>query len=194
MGPLLTIFSNPLPIPLLTRPLKNDFYRHFGVSEFSCHTNRSLKLPSLRHFQDQFLTANKEKLSKDTACVSQGLCFWRFAGHWHRTIRIRIRIAAESRDTMPLSFCVFGKTQGRKTKQKTSLPRRTPENHCRDHGKGGLSLRGVAFMTVLAVLTALPVLETQWRAPCPPYKIQNKEATVTVLAVMAVSVVTATPP
>ena len=63
---------------------------------------------------------------------------------------------------------------------------------------GGLSLRGVAFMTVLTVLTVLAVLESQWRAPCPPCagptKIQDKEATVTVLAVMAVSVVTATPP
>ena len=37
------------------------------------------------------------------ACVSQGMCFWGFAGRWHRTIRIRIRIAAASHDTMPLS-------------------------------------------------------------------------------------------
>ena len=29
----MTLFSNPLPTPLLTRPLKNYFYRHFGVSE-----------------------------------------------------------------------------------------------------------------------------------------------------------------
>ena len=36
------------------------------------------------------------------ACVSQCLCFGRFAGRWHRTIRIRIRIAAASHDTMPL--------------------------------------------------------------------------------------------
>ena len=35
---------------------------------------------------------------------SQCLCFWRFAGRWHRTIRIRIRIAAASHDTMPLSL------------------------------------------------------------------------------------------
>ena len=33
MGPLLNLFSNPLPTPLLTRPLKNSFYHHFGVSE-----------------------------------------------------------------------------------------------------------------------------------------------------------------
>ena len=34
MGPLSTVFSNPLPTPpFLTRPLKNYFYRHFGVSD-----------------------------------------------------------------------------------------------------------------------------------------------------------------
>ena len=58
----------------------------------SCHTNRSVKLPSSRHFQDQFLTTNKEKWGKKKwACVSQCLCFCRFAGRWHRTIRIRIQ-------------------------------------------------------------------------------------------------------
>ena len=53
-------------------------------------------------------------------------------------------------------------------------------------------------MMVLAVLTALA--EQFWRAPCPPFachtKIQHDKATVaalTVLAVMAVSVMTATP-
>ena len=30
----MTLFSNPLQTPLLTRPHKNDFYRHFGVSDF----------------------------------------------------------------------------------------------------------------------------------------------------------------
>ena len=30
-------------------------------------------------------------------------CFWRFSGCWHRTIRIRIGIATESHDAMPLS-------------------------------------------------------------------------------------------
>ena len=33
MGPLLTLFPNPLPTPVLTRPLKIYVYRHFGVSE-----------------------------------------------------------------------------------------------------------------------------------------------------------------
>ena len=36
------------------------------------------------------------------AYVSQGLCFSRFAGRWHCTIRIRICVAAASHDTMPL--------------------------------------------------------------------------------------------
>ena len=31
----MTILSNPLPPPLLTGPLKNYLYRHFGVSDFS---------------------------------------------------------------------------------------------------------------------------------------------------------------
>ena len=38
----------------------------------SCHTNRSVKLPSFRHFQDQLLTTNKEKWEK------MGLCFAMF--------------------------------------------------------------------------------------------------------------------
>ena len=66
----------------------------------------------------------------------------------------------------------------------------------REHGKGGLSLRGVAFMTVLAVLTDL---ESTLPSFCLSYKIQHNEATVAVLtvlavsAVMAVSIITATP-
>ena len=62
-----------------------------------------------------------------------------------------------------------------------------------DHGKGGLSLRGVAFMTVLMVLA---VLESTLPSFCLSYKIQHNEATVSVLAVsavMAVSVMTASP-
>ena len=56
--------------------------------------------------------------------------------------------------------------------------------------KGGLGLRGVAFMTALAVLT---VLESTLPSFCLSYKIQCQETTVTVSAVVAVSVVTATP-
>ena len=47
-----------------------------------------------------------------------------------------------------------------------------------DHGKGGLSLRGGAFMTVLAVLTAVAVLESTLPSFCLSYKIQRNEATV----------------
>ena len=59
--------------------------------------------------------------------------------------------------------------------------------------KGGLSLRGVAFITALTVSA---VLESTLPSFCLSYKIQDKEATVMVLAVsavVAVSVVTATP-
>ena len=60
-----------------------------------------MKLPSFRRFQDRFLTTMGRGQKK-------ALCFARFArlafvGRWHRTIRIRIRIAPESHDTMPLS-------------------------------------------------------------------------------------------
>ena len=51
-------------------------------------------------------------------------------------------------------------------------------------------------MTVLAVLTGLAVLESTLTSFCWSYKIQDKEATVTVLTVLAlvaVSVMTATP-
>ena len=49
-----------------------------------------------------------------------------------------------------------------------------------DHGKGGLSLSGVAFMTVLAALTVLAVLESTLTltSVCSSYKIQHNEATV----------------
>ena len=46
-----------------------------------------------------------------------------------------------------------------------------------DVGKGGLSLRGVAFMTVLAVLA---VLESTLPSFCLSYKLQCQETTVTV--------------
>ena len=73
------------------------------IATFRCHTNRSLKLPSFGHVQDRFLTSNKEKCGK-----YMGLCFARFLFlMFHRTIRIRIRIATESRDTMPLSSPSF---------------------------------------------------------------------------------------
>ena len=61
-----------------------------------------------------------------------------------------------------------------------------------DDGKGGLSLRGVAFMTVLAVL------ESTLPSSCLSYKIEHNEANrggfdgLAISAVMAVSVMTAT--
>ena len=69
-----------------------------------------------------------------------------------------------------------------------------PKNQ--DVGKGGLSLRGVAVVTVLAVLA---VLESTLLCFCLSYKTQHNETTVAVLTVlalsvvMAVSVMTATP-
>ena len=83
--------------------------------------------------------------------------------------------------------------------QTTSLKVREPHLSAsgpQDDGKGGLGLRGVAFMTVLAVLA---VLESPVPSFCLSYKIQCQETTVTVLtvlavsAVVAVSVVSATP-
>ena len=68
-----------------------------------------------------------------------------------------------------------------------------------DDEKGGLGLRGVAFMTVFAVLTVLAVLESTLPSFSLSYKIQCQETTVkvltvlAVLAVVAVSVVRATP-
>ena len=65
--------------------------------------------------------------------------------------------------------------------------------------KRGVEFRGVAFMTVLAVLTVLAALESTLPSFCLSYKIQHNEATVAVLtvlavlAVMAVSVMTAPP-
>ena len=60
--------------------------------------------------------------------------------------------------------------------------------------KGGLGLRGVAFMTVLTVLA---VLESTLPSFCLSSKIQCQETVLTVWlffsAVLAVSVVTATP-
>ena len=62
-----------------------------------------------------------------------------------------------------------------------------------DDARGGLSLRRVAFMTALAVFTNLAVLQNTLPSVCWSYKIQDKEGAVAVLAVVAVSVVTATP-
>ena len=53
---------------------KCQFY-FYGRGDFSdCHTNRSVKLPSFRHFQDQFLTTNKEKWGKKNGPVFRDVC------------------------------------------------------------------------------------------------------------------------
>ena len=56
-------------------------------------------------------------------------------------------------------------------------------SHIQDDGEGGLGLRGVAFMTVLALLRVLAVLESTLPSVCLAYKIQCQETTVTVLTV-----------
>ena len=72
------------------------------IAAFRCHTNGSVKLPLFRHFQDRFLTTNREKWGKKT-----GLCFARcvfltfrgpLASHDPNLYPNRNR----SRDTMPL--------------------------------------------------------------------------------------------
>ena len=55
----------------------------------------------------------------------------------------------------------------------------------------GLSLRGVALMTVLAVLTVLAVPESTLPSFCLSYKLQHYEATMAVLTVLADSAVVA---
>ena len=52
-----------------------------------------------------------------------------------------------------------------------------------DDGKGGLSLRGVAFMTVLTVLA---VLKSTLPSFCLPYKIECQETVLAVSVVVAV--------
>ena len=75
-------------------------------------------------------------------------------------------------------------------------------NSCysQDVGKGGLILRGVAFMAVLAALTVLVGLESTLPSFCLSYKILHKERNrggfdgfLAVSAVMVVSVMTAPP-
>ena len=54
-----------------------------------------------------------------------------------------------------------------------------------------MSLRGAAFITALAVLTVSAVLRSTLPSFRLSYKMQDKEATVTVLAASAVSAVVA---
>ena len=77
------------------------------------HCNASLPILHLKSFAAipsmslvQLGHTNRNVLANILAFVSQGLCFWRFAGRWHRTIRIRSQIAARSHDTMPLRMAL----------------------------------------------------------------------------------------
>ena len=58
-------------------------------------------------FKTNSLLPTRRSGGRKMGLVSQCLCFWPFAGHWYRTIRIRIRIAAASHDTMPLRSLLF---------------------------------------------------------------------------------------
>ena len=44
------------------------------IAASNCHTSRSVKLPSFRHFQDQFLTTNKEEWGKKSRPVFRRVC------------------------------------------------------------------------------------------------------------------------
>ena len=70
------------------------------IAASNCHTHRSVKLPSFRHFQDRFLTTNKEKWGKKNVPVFRKVCVFdvsravgiaRFESvselHPHRTIQ-----------------------------------------------------------------------------------------------------------
>ena len=63
------------------------------IAALNCHTNRSVKLPLFRHFQDQFLTTNKEKWGKKT-----GLCF-------ARLVFLTFRGPLASHDSNPYPKC-----------------------------------------------------------------------------------------
>ena len=81
-----------------------------------CHTNHSVKLSSFRHFQDRFLTTNREKRGEKNRPLFRKVCvFDGFAGRWHCTIRIRSRIARYNatevnrwRPSGPLGFSGVG--------------------------------------------------------------------------------------
>ena len=66
---------------------------------FRCHTigNAAWNCPRLGTFKtDSWLPTGRSGGKR--AFVAQGLCFSRFAGRWHHTIRIRIRIARYNPD------------------------------------------------------------------------------------------------
>ena len=78
---------------------------HTKSQRFSCHTNRSVELPSFRHFQDQFLTTSKEKWGKNNGPVFRNVCVFdvsRAVGISHDSNPCPNR-SRKSHDTMPLS-------------------------------------------------------------------------------------------
>ena len=66
----------------------------------------------------------------------------------------------------------------------------SPFHHFFRMSERGVEFKGVAFVTVLAVLTVSAVLESTLPSFLLSDKMQDKEAKVTVLVVVAVSVVT----
>ena len=44
------------------------------IAAFRCHTNRSVKLPSFRHFQDRYRTTNWEKWGKKNGHLFRKVC------------------------------------------------------------------------------------------------------------------------
>ena len=106
-------------------------------------------------------------------------------------------ICASKKKVAPTSFCILATLRNHPAaqEQKSAIKESIlPKTDLKSGSqKRGVEFKGVAFMTVLVVLTGLAVLENTLHSFCWSYKIQDKEATVTVLTVLAVSVVTATP-
>ena len=72
VGSLLTLFSNPLPPPFLTRPLKNDFYRHFGVSEknlWNIETQILLEIITSRDARSTCFKGSQTSCTEIISCV-----------------------------------------------------------------------------------------------------------------------------
>ena len=74
------------------------------IAAFRCRTNHSVKLLLFRHFQDRFLTTNREKWAKTT-----GLCFAEFGERLRTGLgqqdRESPRGKSSSESISKLSFC-----------------------------------------------------------------------------------------
>ena len=85
-------------IPSVSLALLGHTNRNVLVS----HTNRSVKLPSFRHFQDRFLTTNRKKRREENGPLFRKVCvFLTFCGLWAFGCDSNLQIAAESHDAMP---------------------------------------------------------------------------------------------